>query len=68
MGFWKDIQAMGTGKLILLAILLMLFMDMFVYYVNAFLGRSTEPYPLLYDLMKWLHNLGIWKEIGNASS
>ena len=68
MGFWQDIQAMSVGKLILLAILIMLFLDMANYYVTAFFGRSTEPYPLLYEIIKGIHNLSIWKEIGHASS
>lgn len=68
MGFWKDIQEMSIGKLILLAILLMLFLDMSAYYMNAFLGRSTEPYPLLYELIKWLHSHIGLKELADASS
>lgn len=68
MGFWKDIQAMSIGKLILLAILLMIFLDMTSYYINGFIGRTTEPYPLLFELIKGIHNLSIWKEIGNAGS
>lgn len=68
MGFWQDIREMSVGKLILIAILIMLFMDMVAYYVNAFIGRTAEPYPLLYELIKGIHNLSIWKEIGGAGS
>lgn len=68
MGFWKDLQTMSVGKLILLAVLFMLFLDMAAYYINAFVGRTTEPYPLLFELIKAVHNLGLWKEVGNASS
>lgn len=68
MGFWQDLQSMSVGKLILLALLVMLFLDMAAYYVNGFIGRTTEPYPLLFELIKGIHNLSIWKEIGSAGS
>lgn len=68
MGFWQDIQAMSVVKLILLAVLIMLFLDMLNYYISAFFGRASEPYPLLYEMIKWIHNLNIWKEVSHAVS
>lgn len=39
-------------KLILICFFTLIFIDMSFYYLNALFGRTTEPYPVLYEIIK----------------
>lgn len=59
MADFKDWLAnLSVWKLLLLMFLGMLFFDMVFYYINAFFGRSTPPYPLLHEILDVIRS---WK-------
>lgn len=38
-------------KIVFTVLLILIFFDMCFYYINAFVGKATPPYPILRDLL-----------------
>lgn len=53
------VKELSFLKLFLLFIGLLIFCDMFFYYVGAFMGKPAEPYPILYEIFTLLKEVRI---------
>ena len=51
------LTGLSTVKIIVLVLCSLLVLDMVCYYFGSFIGRTTDPYPVLHDI------IGLVKEI-----
>lgn len=51
--------SLSVGKFLAVSVVMLIFLDMACYYIGAFFGRTTPPYPILFEFMQLLKEIHI---------